>query len=175
MGGGIMSAKGELNRMDSAAALAAIGREMCEEPVIYATAGNDGTRIHKTGLVPARRGMALIDAIKRMPATLGSGGIFLTPSLRYIKEQETEADRIIVITDEQDCASADRDKPGLAQPFGTAGNYLLNVGAYKNGIGYGDKWVHMDGFSPQMFTYIKAAEGLISDNILQDQDEDEQA
>ncbi|KKL63042.1 hypothetical protein LCGC14_2179080, partial [marine sediment metagenome] len=94
----------EMDRAHAACSLAILTRELCEDIKIYATAGNDGTEIHQTELIPSRHGFALSDKIYSMCRPLGGGGIFLTPVLRWIKEREEKADRIIVITDEQDCA-----------------------------------------------------------------------
>ncbi|MCX6822124.1 MAG: TROVE domain-containing protein, partial [Candidatus Aenigmarchaeota archaeon] len=58
-----VSEKSEMDRAKAACAVAVLARELCENVSIYATAGNDGTRIHKTQLVPSRRGFALSDAI----------------------------------------------------------------------------------------------------------------
>jgi 60 kDa SS-A/Ro ribonucleoprotein len=150
-----VSRKSDIDRARIAATLGAILREVCDGPVIYATAGNDSTRKHKTELVPSRRGAGLVEAIYKMCAPLGGGGIFLTPVSRYLKEQEQTATRTIVITDEQDCAVADADSPDLASPLGRG--YLINVSSYKNGIGYG-KWVHIDGWSDAVVRYITTAE-----------------
>lgn len=156
--GGRLSAKSDMTRLDAACALGAIARELCENPVIYATSGSDSTRKHATGIVPARRGMALTDAIVNMRHTLGGGGIFLKPVIDYVREQEKSADRIIVVTDEQDCASDSKDSPLLAKPFG-ANNYLINVMSDKNGIGYG-AWTHVDGMSENIFAFILQAEKM---------------
>lgn len=155
--GGSMSGKSRMDRMDAACALAAIIRAACDEPVVYATAGNDMTRIHATAKIPARNGMALVDAIRQAKSKLGGGGIFLKPMLDFVQKEEKSADRIVVITDEQDCAVADRDRPNLAKPFGRH-NYLINVASYQNGIGYG-AWTHLDGFSQAIGRYIIEAEG----------------
>ncbi len=152
--GGSLSHKSEMNRHDAAAALAIVAREMCEDPVIYATAGNDMTRIHKTSIVPARHGFALKDAIRTQANQLGGGGIFLKQVMDYVKNAEGEADRIIVITDEQDCDI--KHKPSTAQPFGRY-NYMLNVSVEKNGIGYG-QWTHIDGFSEAVLDFILLSE-----------------
>lgn len=148
-----LSEESDMNRLLAACALAAILREVCEDPHIYATGGNDGTRIHKTEEVPARRGMALVDAISKMMYSLGGGGIFLTPVLRWLLNKEKTADRIIVITDEQDCSISAADKPTMAQPFGVH-NYMLNVASAKNGIGYKPQWTHVDGFSEAVIRFI---------------------
>ncbi|MCL5460108.1 hypothetical protein M3M33_15835, partial [Loigolactobacillus coryniformis] len=80
-------------------------------------------------------GMALIDAI------VGSQphrGTYLGGALEALKTQaKAQADRIIVITDEQ---SAD----AVGKPIGRG--YMLNVATDKNGVGYGD-WTHVSGFS----------------------------
>jgi 60 kDa SS-A/Ro ribonucleoprotein len=160
---GNISAKSDMTRVQAACALAAIARELCEMPAIYATAGSDSTRKHQTKLVPARRGMALADAIHGMCRPLGGGGIFLTQAIDFVKQHEKAADRIIVITDEQDCDISSKGRADLAVPFGTAGNYLINVASNKNGIGYGPKWTHIDGMSEAVFDFVREVE---SDNNL---------
>ena len=147
-----LSSKSDMTRHDVACALAAILREVCENPVIYATAGSDSRRIHKTELVPARRGMALIDAVWAMCSPLGGGGIFLKQAMDYIDSKESDVDRVIVITDEQDCGISKEDSPLNAKVIGKH-NYLINVASYKNGVGYG-KWNHIDGFSENVIRWI---------------------
>ncbi len=144
--------KSQMTRMDAACATASIIRELCEDVSVYATAGSDGRRIHATKLVPARHGMALTDAITGMNSVLGEGGIFLKQVMDYVNEHEKSIDRVIVITDEQDCANHPEDMPKNALPLGTT-RYMLNVGNNKNGIGYG-KWTHIDGFSENVVKYI---------------------
>lgn len=151
-----LSSKSEVSRVDTAASLAILARGICEDARIYATGGNDGTRVHKTALVPARAGMALRDVLQKQVHGLGGGGIFLKQCLDYIYEHEKDADRIIVITDEQDC-DYDTD-PNRANTFGKA-NYLINVSNERNGIGYG-KWVHIDGWSEHVLDYIAIVEGI---------------
>ena len=155
---GYISEYSELNRAKAACSLGILVRELCEDAHIYATAGNDGTRVHATQEVPARRGFALSDAIYKMTGPLHGGGIFLTPVTKWLKEKEKDADRIIVITDEQDCAGPGTNAPSNANPFGKY-NYLINVGTYKNGIGY-DKWIHINGFSESILDFIQAYETI---------------
>lgn len=151
---GLLSRKSGMSRLDAACALAMIAREACEDPVIYATAGNDYTRVHATSIVPSRRGFALKDAIYQQAKRLGGGGIFLKQVIDYVKEEEGSADRIIVITDEQDCDIT--HKPTTAMPFGK-NNYMINVAVEKNGIGYG-QWTHIDGFSEAVLDFILLGE-----------------
>ena len=150
--GSTLSAKSQMTRIDAACATASIIRELCEDVAVYATAGNDWSRVHATALVPSRHGMALTDTIKGMNKVLGGGGIFLKQVMDYINEHEEHIDRVIVITDEQDCANHPEDMPKNALPLG-ATRYMLNVGNNKNGIGYG-KWTHIDGFSENVVKYI---------------------
>lgn len=152
---GNISKKSEMTRVDAACALASLAREACEEVAIYATAGNDGRMVHATEIVPPRRGFALIDAIQKdMYHKLGGGGIFLVQCLDYVYKAEKEADRVIVLTDEVDC---DRKlTPATANAFGNR-NYLINVAAYKNGIGYG-KFTHIDGWSEAVLDFIRESD-----------------
>jgi len=154
--GGRLSAKSALDRMDGAAALAAICRGMSEDCTVFATAGSDGTRIHKTEELSTRGGMALVEEIKRAGDKLGGGGIFLKQMCDYVKAHTSDVDRLIVVTDEQDCDFGGRGAPSEADAFGKR-NYLINVANYKNGIGYG-KWTHIDGFSEQALKYIAVSE-----------------
>lgn len=148
-----LSGKSELDRRDAAAGLAMIAREICEDPVIYCTAGNDGNRIHATMQIPARKGFALRDYIcgGEVIRKIGGGGIFLVQCLEFIKKEQKTTDRIIVITDEQDCDTAARS-PLTADTFGTF-NYLINVASAKNGVGY-RKWTHIDGWSDKVIDFI---------------------
>jgi hypothetical protein len=146
-----ISGYSEMDRAHAACSLAILVREFSEKSAIYATAGSDSRRIHKTELVPSRRGFALSDAIYGMCNPLGAGGIFLRQVCDYVKQHEQDADRIIVITDEQDCSGYD-DAPSKADAFGKH-NYIINVSANRNGIGYG-RWNHVDGFSEAVIDWI---------------------
>jgi 60 kDa SS-A/Ro ribonucleoprotein len=154
--GGMLSAKSTMSRISAACALAAVAREMCEEAVVYATAGNDSFRKHATDIVVARHGMALIDAIRAKNAKLGGGGIFLKQVSDYIAKKEGTADRVLVITDEQDCGSGHADHPDNSTLIAPR-NYILNVGTDKCGIAYG-KFTKISGFSEAVVTYIQAIE-----------------
>lgn len=154
-----LSAKSEVDRIDAAASLAMIAREVCEEVSIYATAGDDWRRVAATQPIPPRRGFALRDAIRDAKAKLGGGGIFLVQAMNDVHGEEKTADRIIVFTDEQDCDL--KLNPAAANAFGTH-NYLVNVASAQNGIGYG-KWTHIDGWSEAIINYMLAAEGCAAD------------
>lgn len=164
MYGSKVSAKSDLSRLDAAGALAAILRESCEDCRVYATAGDDYSLIHATIEVPARRGMALVEKFTgavemsnkdSLYHKIGGGGIFLKQCMDYVAEKEGGvADRVIILTDEQDCDK--KANPDTANAFGKQ-NYLLNVSVAKNGIAY-KKFTHIDGWSEHVVDYIREIE-----------------
>ena len=151
-----LSGKSEMDRIDAACGLAILVREVCENPIIFATAGNDSTRIHATKEIAGRRGFALRDAIKTASHDIGGGGIFLTQCMDWVSERVVDVDRVIVMTDEQDCDL--KLKPAEAKRLGRTGNYVLNVATYKNGIGYGNGWTNISGWSERVIDYIAESE-----------------
>lgn len=130
-----VSARSELDRSDAACALAILLREICEAGSIIGF-GSDAAQI------PPRRGFALADAIKA-----GPGGGTNTDHALALAET-TKYDRIIVVSDEQSHQS-------IRKPKGKG--YFINVANCKNGIGYGD-WVHIDGWSESIVSFIQAYE-----------------
>lgn len=137
-----LSGKSDLKRIDAAAALASVLN--CGDLVV-------GTFSHGLVMVPPRRGMAGVEAIIRSQP---HGNTMLGASLTAFLGRNASLDRLIVITDEQSrdpiprLGKADRIK-----------RYLINVASAKNGVGYGDDWVHIDGFSEGVLRYIHALEG----------------
>ena len=129
-----LSARSDMKRIDAAAALASVI--------------NGDVRVFTFSdyvvEVPARRGMAGVDAV------VGSqphSGTYLGAALDKINA-EVAYDRLIVITDEQ---TADR------VPDPVARGYMINVASNKNGVGYG-KWCHIDGFSEAVIRFIPESE-----------------
>lgn len=163
--GAAMSVKSDMHRAHSACAIATIAREMCEKSAIYATAGNDSYRTHQTKRVPSRHGIALVDAIWSMSIPLGRGGIFLKQVMDFVGDEEKTADRVIVLTDEQDCDNSALGAPAKARLFAPR-NYMCNVSGHRNGIGYG-RWTHIDGFSESVLRYIAAVESEKEDIVSQ--------
>ena len=155
---GRLSAKSEMDRVEAACGLAILAREVCEKVVVYATAGNDGTRKHATKEVPGRRGFALRDAVMKLDESLGGGGIFLVQCMDHIESVERQRfDRVVVFTDEQDCDL--KLKPASAKLLGKF-NYLVNVANNRNGIVYGTQWHQIDGWSERCLDYIREVENL---------------
>ncbi len=158
-----VSAKSELTALEAAAALAALAREICEEVVIYATAGDDYARKHKTKALANDRGFDLIEGIaqRHKVADLGGGGIFFVQAMDYIAEKErgNSVDRVIVFTDEQDTSAAGRNfNPATAKRLAGAGrNYIVNVGTNKNGIN-SNQWTTITGMSEAIIDFIQTSE-----------------
>lgn len=131
-----VSSKSDLTRTDAACALAIMLREICEDITILAFANG-------TTVVPNRTGFALRDAIKGTP----SGGTYLGDAVR--KGNSYNADRVIVLTDEQSHDTVGASNANLA--------YMLNVASYQNGVGYGD-WTRINGWSENVIRYIMECE-----------------
>jgi hypothetical protein len=135
-----LSDKSDLNRIDAASALAVLVSGVCEESRVFTFSTN-------VVEVPARKGMALIDAIS---ASQHHGGTELGSAIRKLTAMSGvgDADRLIVITDEQ---SADV----VGKPFGAG--YMINVASSDRQVGFGD-WTRITGFSESVVQYIQAVE-----------------
>lgn len=159
-----VSSKSELTALDAAAALAILAREICEDVVIYATAGNDGSRTHATMELPSNlRGFRLAEYLKgyEVRSKIGGGGIFFVDAMNYIATQEgrKNIDRVIVFTDEQDTSARGRNfNPSLAKRLAPGQkNYIVNVGTNTNGINSAE-WESITGFSEAIIDYIQEVE-----------------
>lgn len=135
---GKLSAKSDLTRLDAACALAVLVRGIAEQTRVFT---------FSDGLVevPARSGMALVDAIAR---SQHHHGTYLGGALRSLADKVKKADRIIVITDEQSA-----DDVGTPHCKG----YIVNVANHQNGVGYGP-WMRVNGWSEAVVQYIQAVE-----------------
>lgn len=153
-----ISGRSQMSRMDCAAAMVMLAAELCEHVTIYATAGSDARREHKTAMVRPRRGFALASEVTAMARKLGGGGIFTRQCLEYIRDKERETpDRIAVFSDSQDCDHRGKRTP---KPFGRH-NYIIDVSAHARGIKYEGAWTaEIAGWSEHFLTYVAAYEGL---------------
>jgi 60 kDa SS-A/Ro ribonucleoprotein len=133
----------DTKRVDTACALAMMGRELCENVYIL-------TFSSALAAVPPRRGFALRDAI------LGSQphqSTHLAAAVRGVNAR-FKYDRIIVITDEQ-------SDDGIAPPLPGAAAYVMNVASYENGVTRGmdgGRWVGISGWSPHALRFIEQLE-----------------
>jgi 60 kDa SS-A/Ro ribonucleoprotein len=129
-----LSSKSDLSCIDAAAALASVIK--CDDVRVFSFS-------NKTVEVPYRMGMAGIDAIRKSQAMQST---MLGQALKDVERLVPDYERLIVITDEQTSDS-------VQTPVGKY-NYLINVASNKNGISYGKKWIHIDGFSENVINYI---------------------
>jgi 60 kDa SS-A/Ro ribonucleoprotein len=144
-----LSSRSEMRRTDAAYGLAILLREVAEKVTIY-TFSNQAQR------VPARRGMALRDALDKSQAHAGA---YLGAALKQVEAEvrvgsgQEGYDRIVVITDEQSHDSV---------PAPKGNGYVVNVASARNGVGYG-AWTHIDGWSEAVVDYIAGLESVRED------------
>lgn len=138
-----LSSKSDMQRLDAACGVAMIGREICEDALVYTFSNN-------LVEVPARRGFALRDSIVNSQS---HGSTYLGQAVKGIMSQVRGIDRLIVITDEQSHDPVPQIEKG----------YMINVASYQNGVGYGKGWTSINGWSESVFKYILAVEESTSD------------
>lgn len=154
-----VSMKSDMTRMDAACALSMLIREIADDVRIFTFSMNFVE-------VPSRHGFALRDSIVNSQVhrgtLLGSAvkavysqndieiGVGYDCCYENFKGQCLSPDRLIVFTDEQ-------SHDGIPNPKGLG--YMINIAAYKNGVGYGP-WNHVDGFSEAIVDYIQCLEDL---------------
>lgn len=129
-----LSGKSDMTRMDAACTLASV---INGDRRVFSFS-NDVIE------VPARPGMAGIDAIRASQRHIGT---YLGKAVTQINAMPH--DRLIVITDEQ---SHDRVPDPVAKNA-----YMINVASKRNGVGYGT-WTHIDGFSEAVLRFIREHE-----------------
>lgn len=148
-----LSAKSDMTRLDAAAALASIVR--CEKQLVYSFSD-------RLVQVPHRVGMAGIDAIQHSQV---HNGTRMIEALNVLVEHQDEFDRLIVISDEQAHWSA-QSVPKVSRA------YMINVASYQHGIGYGEGWTHIDGWSESVLRYIAAVEALTVQQVEEEEHAD---
>lgn len=131
--------RSQMDRLDAACGLAMMTREICEDVEIYAFESS----VHH---VPARRGFALRDNLKRW-----TGGTNIGAAVQHVNKTESDMDRLIIITDEQ---SSDR----MVNPLKDKPGYILNVASYQNGVGAKNGWTTITGWSEASLRYIQELE-----------------
>lgn len=134
----LLSAKSEMLRVDVAAGLAIIVAGVADNPRVF-------TFSNRVVEVPAYSNLSLVKSIRDSQANSGTE---LGKAVRTIND--LDIDRLIVITDEQS-----QDAVGAPK---APKSYLINVAAYKNGVGYGKAWTHIDGFSERVLDFIQEIE-----------------
>lgn len=136
-----LSGKSELTRIDAASTLASV---LNAEDLRVFSFSNQLVE------VPARKGMAGVEAIKKSQSHSGTA---LAHALRELKTKGS-FDRIIIITDEQ---STD----GAIGSYPVKNGYIINVAGYgSSSIGYDTNWTRINGFSENVIRWIAEYEKL---------------
>jgi len=135
-----LSGKSDMTRMDAACGVAMVARELCADAAVF-------TFSDALVKVAARRGFALRDG---MVGSQRHNGTNLAGAIAKLNEVEKYG-RLVVVTDEQ-------THDGITAPLPEARAYCINVASYKNGVGYGQRWTHIDGFSEAVIRYIQEVE-----------------
>jgi hypothetical protein len=162
-----VSGKSEFSRLDAGLALTVMAKEVCEDLILYATAGSDGARTHQTKrIVSPARGFDLSLAIEKEVPSLGGGGIFTRQALEFIKAdlkaQNGDVDRILVLSDSQDCDRANK----VPAPFGKY-NYIIDVSSNQFGINYKGVWTQeISGWSQHFIEYVAQCEAGYQQSLL---------
>lgn len=142
-----ISRKSELSRLDAACGLAMLVREICENVEII-------TFSNQVIQCPPRCGFALRDVIIKSQIHAGT---YMGSAVSTVNK-EYSYDRIIVITDEQSHDNV---------PDPTGKGYVINVASNRNGVGY-YKWLHIDGWSEAVISYIQEYERQAQDCLVKD-------
>jgi len=132
-----VSTKSDMDRLDAACGVAMVARELCGSVRVF-------TFSNALIEIGPRRGFALRDAIRNSQP---NSSTYLAQAIEKIPATH----RLIVISDEQS-----RDSIHSAVKAEKA--YMLNVGTYQNGVGYGGKWTNISGFSEAVIRYIAEVE-----------------
>jgi hypothetical protein len=152
-----LSSRGRFRRLDAAAAMAILASEMSEQVTIYATAGSDTQRKHKTVKLERVRGFALARRISDAASQLGGGGIFTRQCLEAIHAAHGDQtpDRIVIFSDSQDC---DHPNQRIPEPFGKR-NYIVDVSSHQHGLNYAGVWTaEISGWSEHFLRFIAELE-----------------
>jgi 60 kDa SS-A/Ro ribonucleoprotein len=135
-----LSAKGTLQRLDAASALAVYLRETAADLRVF-------TFSYSLVEVPAHRGLGLVKAISDSQE---HGGTHLRAAQAALQKAAGKADRIITVTDEQ-------SQDGI-HPAWTEHPYLINVAPYKPGLDTHSGWTRINGWSERIADYIRMEE-----------------
>lgn len=161
--GHLRSSYSQYDFLDQACALALLAVNQSESFDLVATAGNDasGKGSHVQIKYP-EMGFGLAKQLQDQRSIIGGGGIFTRQCLEWCYENVgKEYDRIIVISDSQDCDRINK----IPKPYGKY-NYIVDISSHKKGINYKGAWTaEISGLSEHFITYINAFEG--NENIFE--------
>lgn len=132
-----LSAKSEMKRMDAAAGVAVLIREIAEACRVF-------TFSDQVVEVANFRGLPMVEGILRSQP---HNGTLLGAAVEEINRL-VEYERLIVVTDEQ-------SQDAVGNPKGVG--YIVNVAPYAKGVGFG-KWTRINGWSERVIDFIREIE-----------------
>lgn len=136
-----ISAKSTLQRWEVAAALGILLREITPLCRIF-------TYSDRCKEVQNLKGIGLVDAVKN--SGIG-GGTYTEAALKSVKQSFGDAERVILITDEQ-------AHDGILEGWGK-NNYIVNVAPYAPGLEAKKKgWIRINGWSNRLMDWISLNE-----------------
>jgi len=121
----------------------------CEEFRLFVTSGNDSRRKHATEEIQFSYDFSdLIRKIENKRRDLGYGGIFTAQCINWIKNNYDEPERLVVISDSQDC---DTGRPVVPE-FGKF-MYNNNIAPY-HGVAYSEEKPWVATITVSLFLYL---------------------
>lgn len=151
-----ISAKSEVSRLDVGLGLLALAQYVFEDPILVLTAGID--RTVKNMVIPAN-GFGVFEYKQKARQTIGFQGIYTTQMCKWLKT--IPSDRLVVISDSQDmdiASGRSRELPDLSR-YRSA--YIMDISHHSHGI-LTNRWTaEINGFSDNIFRYIKETEEYI--------------
>lgn len=137
-----LAGRSQMSRMDAAGALAVLLREVCRDVDIYTFSGGV-TRIQ------AWRGLPLVEGIVNSQER---NGTYLRRALEAIRayERNAEADRVLVLTDEQ-------SHDGIASAWAPR-SYVFNLATYEPALKVDSGWRRVNGFSERLVDWMALEE-----------------
>ena len=168
--GSITSSGSSFSRLDTAAALAMVCANKCEDFELVCTAGSDYELKEEQEYIKyPSKGFQMFKDIDAMYRKLGGGGIFTYQCLEKLRsklgDKIHDYNRIIVFSDSQDIdvsnwRSENHDKK--PRPFGKY-NYICDVSCHTHGINYKGVWTaEISGWSEHMLDFIEEFEKTIN-------------
>ena len=167
----MLSGKSEMRRVDAAAGLAVLAKEICEDAEVllfdhgtyrvengaykqvngqritgYGAYYNNGKTFYSEPTInngSSFRGFALVDMVTKMVG----GGTDIAQAVQYVNSN-IKYDRLVMFTDEES---------STVPPAPLNKGYVINVSSSQNGVGYGP-WTHINGFSEGTLAYISEYE-----------------
>ena len=156
-----LSDRSETRRVDVAAALGGLAREVCDNTTIYA---------FDTNIYEAPADLRGLPLVRHLSKTQGCTAVAecTEKAIRAFRNTHDQKypDRVIVVTDAQDNSSysngyyTEYETAKMPSLGGKSHGYIVNVNAMKNAVEYGvnSNWMTVYGWSDNIVKYIASLE-----------------